>query len=113
MKIENKNGKIFINADGKFLPFAAYRSFHPNEKYVKDFYKSGFRFFNIFPSGIMTAVDNRTVPYSQFGPVWVGDGKYNWDNLKKQLEVFDKNCPDAKFALLIYFSMQDIFTLPF
>lgn len=102
MKIENKNGKIFINADGKFLPFAAYRSFHPNEKYVKDFYKSGFRFFNIFPSGIMTAVDNRTVPYSQFGPVWVGDGKYNWDNLKKQLEVFDKNCPDAKFALLIH-----------
>lgn len=97
-----ENGFTKLKINGRTMPFAAYRSFHPQKKYVNDFYKHGFEIFNVFPSGIMTALADRTIPYSQFGAVWTGENEYNWDNLKKQTNLFNKECPKGFAALMIH-----------
>lgn len=97
-KVYNKNGNMVIDINGKLYPFAATRSFRPEGRILKDFSDHGLKFFNIFPSGIMTALEKRTVPYSKFGPVWVGEDQYNWDNLRAQCrEIFD-NISDEAFV---------------
>ncbi len=105
--IENNTAKVQI--DGKSHQFSGYRSFHPKAKHVKEFADVAVEFFNVFPSGIMTALENRTVPYSQYGPVWVGEGEYNWDNLKKQTDVFCENAPDGYVVLMIHLDPPDWF----
>jgi len=88
-EIYRDHGVTGVKINGKVYPFAATRSFRPEGRILKSFSDHGLKFFNIFPSGIMTALEKRTVPYSQFGPVWVGDHEYNWDNLRKQAdEIF-------------------------
>lgn len=84
VKIHQQNGNFTIDINGKQYPFVATRSFRPEGDVVKKFSEYGLKFFNIFPSGIMTALLKRTVPYSLFGPVWTGKGEYNWDNLRAQ-----------------------------
>lgn len=106
-KIVYKNGFANVMINGKLYPFAGYRSFHPKGEFVKSFSENGFKFFNIFPSGIMTALKNRTVPYSNFGPVWVGEEEYNWDNLKAQTDLFLKNSKDGYFILMIHLDAPD------
>ena len=104
-----ENGFAKLKINGEKYPFAAYRSFHPQEKYVGDFYKHGFRIFNVFPSGIMTALADRTIPYSQFGAVWTGENEYNWDNFKKQTDLFNKECPGGYAALMIHLDTPEWF----
>lgn len=70
---------------------------------MQDFSDHDLKFFNIFPSGIMTALEKRTVPYSQFGPVWVGENEYDWDNLRAQChEIFDSISPDAYVSVNVH-----------
>lgn len=85
-KVIRKNGALALEINGKEYSFAATRSFRPESRILKQFSDHGLKFFNIFPSGIMTALEKRTVPYSVFGPVWVGEGEYNWENLRAQCE---------------------------
>ncbi len=102
-KICSKNGNFGIEINGKKYPFAATRSFRPEGRILQDFSDHGLKFFNIFPSGIMTALEKRTVPYSQFGPVWVGEGEYNWGNLRAQCrEVFDSISPDTYVSVNVH-----------
>ena len=94
---------MVIDINGKLYPFAATRSFRPEGRILKDFSDHGLKFFNIFPSGIMTALQKRTIPYSQFGPVWVGEDKYNWDNLRAQChEVFDNISDDTFISVNVH-----------
>ena len=89
-KVCQINGNLLVEINGRKYSFAATRSFRPEGRILKQFSDRGLKFFNIFPSGIMTALENRTVPYSKFGPVWVGEDQYNWDNLRAQCEeIFD------------------------
>ncbi|MBQ8357423.1 MAG: hypothetical protein IJX39_06395 [Clostridia bacterium] len=105
-----KNGHMVIEINGKPYSFAATRSFRPEGRILKDFSDHGLKFFNIFPSGIMTALEKRTVPYSQFGPVWVGEGQYNWDNLRAQCrEVFDNIAPDTYVSVNVHLDPPDWF----
>ena len=102
-KIHNQNGNIVIDINGKLYPFAATRSFRPEGRILKDFSDHGLKFFNIFPSGIMTALNKRTIPYSQFGPVWVGEDEYNWDNLRAQChEIFDNIAEDTFVSVNVH-----------
>ena len=88
-QICNNKGNMGIEINGTRYAFSATRSFRPESRILKKFSERSIHFYNLFPSGIMTALQDRTVPYSQFGPVWVGDHAYNWDNLKKQCdEIF-------------------------
>jgi hypothetical protein len=102
-KVVCKNGNMLVCIDGKEYSFAGVRSFRPNGSVLKDFSEHDIKFFNIFPSGIMTALCNRTVPYSQFGPVWIGENEYNWDNLKAQCnEVFGSISDNAYVSVNVH-----------
>lgn len=102
-KICNNKGNIGIEINEKKYVFSATRSFRPEGRILKKFSEHQIHFFNIFPSGIMTALLNRTVPYSQFGPVWVGDHQYNWDNLKNQCdEIFGSLSEDDYVSLSVH-----------
>ncbi len=93
-----ENGNLFIDINGKKYSFAATRSFRPEGRILKSFSDYGLKFFNIFPSGIMTALEKRTVPYSRFGPVWVGEDEYNWDNLRAQCNEIFGSIGDGTFV---------------
>ena len=99
--IERKNGATLLHIGDEALWYAAFRSFRPSEENLPDFYGKGFRLFCIHSSGIMTALAQRTIPYSEFGEVWSGDGEYNWDNLKAQTDMFEKLAPDGYYAAMI------------
>lgn len=102
-KVVCKNGNMIVWIDGKEYSFAGVRSFRPQGSVLKDFSEHDIKFFNIFPSGIMTALCNRTVPYSQFGPVWIGENEYNWDNLKAQCnEVFGSISDDDYVSVNVH-----------
>jgi len=102
-KIVRRNGTLVLQINGQEYSFAATRSFRPKGRIIKDFSNHGLKFFNIFPSGIMTALNKRTVPYSAFGPVWVGDHQYNWDNLRAQCDEFFPNlAQDAYVSLSVH-----------
>ena len=102
MKAEliRENGMIGVCINGKRFPFAATRSFRPEGRIIRQFSDYGIKFFNVFPSGIMTALHKRTVPYSGFGPVWVGDHEYNWDNLRAQCDEFFPNLASDTYVSL-------------
>ena len=105
--ILRKNGATILAAGDKEFYCAAFRSFRPSRDNVPDFYNKGFRLFLIHSSGIMTALANRTVPYSEYGEVWAGEDKYNFDNLKKQIDMFKETAPDAYFAAMIDLNTPD------
>ena len=107
-EIITKNNVTCLRINGHELPFAATRSFRPESRIIHDFSAHGIRLFNIFPSGIMTALNKRTVPYSRFGSVWVGDHEYNWDNLRAQCNEFFPNLtPDDYISLSIHLDPPD------
>lgn len=102
-KIIRENNNLMIEINGKKYSFCATRSFRPEGRILEQFSDYGVQFFNIFPSGIMTALQKRTVPYSKFGPVWVGKGEYNWDNLRAQChEIFDNISPDTYVSVNVH-----------
>ncbi len=102
-RVCRENGSLLIEINGKKYSFAATRSFRPEGRILEQFSDHGLKFFNIFPSGIMTALEKRTVPYSKFGPVWIGENEYDWDNLRAQChEIFDHIAPDTYVSVNVH-----------
>lgn len=100
-----ENGKLAISVDGKILHDLSFKSFRPTKNNVSDFYKAGIRLFNVYCSGCMSALN---VPYSLYGETWFGEGKYNFDSLDKQFEMFLENAPeDSYFMLNIHLDSRD------
>ena len=98
------NGSPDLKINGEsYLP-VAYRSFYPQPHTVKSFYEKEFSLFQLFPSGILCSLK---IPYSQCGEVWDGQGVYNWDNLRKHIDMFLKEAPTAKFSLLVHLDTRD------
>src|SRR5690606_13511496 len=94
-----QNGAAWIEIDGERTEPVAYRSFWPQGHTIKNFADRDFQYYGVFPSGILCSLK---VPYSQFGEVWTGDGQYNWDNLRAQVDQFVTNAPRARFALMVH-----------
>ncbi|MDW7657013.1 MAG: hypothetical protein SCM11_07545 [Bacillota bacterium] len=101
-----QNGAAWIDIDGVKTEPVAYRSFWPQGQTIKNFSDREFQFYGVFPSGILCSLK---VPYSQFGEVWTGDGQYNWDNLRAQVDQFVTNAPQARFALMVHLDTRDWF----
>ena len=98
------NGSPDLRINGEsYLP-VAYRSFYPQPNTVKNFYDKGFSLYQLFPSGILCSLK---IPYSQCGEVWEGEGVYNWDNLRKHIDMFLASAPTAKFSLLVHLDTRD------
>lgn len=96
-EIVRENGKLKIAVDGKTIDTLSFKSFRPTENNVSDFYKAGIRLFNVYCSGLKSALK---IPYSAYGETWFGDGKYNFESLDRQFEMFYKTAPEDSYFIL-------------
>ena len=103
-RIVTQNGSKVFEIDGKtFIP-AAFRSFRPTPANVSLFYRNGVRLFQMQCTGL-----NNTwkLPYSNYGPVWVGDHTYDFSALDRQMEMFMKFAPEGYFMLMVQLDMPE------
>ncbi len=108
MKAElfHENGVAKVRVNGEVIPSVSFRSFWPQPGITKAFGDGGIRFMNVYPSGILCTLD---VPYSQFGEYWLGEGKYDWDVLRAQMDQFIENAPNAYLSLMLQLDTRDWF----
>lgn len=102
--LKRVNGALKIDIDGKVYPPLAFKSFRPNEKNISEFYQVGVRLFTVLSSGITSALG---VPYSLFGESWIGEKRYDFSTLDKQMDMFIANAPDAYFAPMIQLDTRE------
>ncbi len=103
-RIITHNGNRVFEIDGKtFIP-AAFRSFRPTPANVSLFYRNGLRLFQMQCTGL-----NNTwrLPYSNYGPIWVGDHKYDFSALDRQMEMFMKFAPEGYYMLMVQLDMPE------
>ena len=105
-KLITVNGVKKIQINGEVFEPIAFRSFWPATHTVKNFGETGMRLMTVFPTGILCSLK---VPYSQFGEVWIGESKYDWNALRKQMDLFVQNAPDAYLALMLQLDTRDWF----
>ncbi|MBQ8081712.1 MAG: hypothetical protein IJ240_07410 [Clostridia bacterium] len=102
----HENGVAKIRINGETVSSVSFRSFRPQPGITKAFGDGGIRLMNIYPSGILNTLH---VPYSQFGEYWLGEGKYDWDVLRAQMDQFISNAPNAYFSLMLQLDTRDWF----
>ena len=100
------NGIPQIEINGKKISSVSFRSFWPRPDTTANMYNGGVRLMSIYPSGILCTLD---VPYSQFGEYWLGEGVYDWDGLRAQIDQFLANAPDAYLSLIAQLDTRDWF----
>ena len=98
------NGRQMISIDGALFSPVSFRSFRPAEKYVRAFGGAGIRLMSVFPSGIICSLG---VPYSQFGEIWLDEGRYDFEVLDRQIRLFVDNAPDAYLSLMVHMDTRD------
>ena len=98
VKVTRQNGALKVDIDGKLYTPLSFKSFRPNPKNVSEFYRAGVRLFSVLSSGVTSALG---VPYSLYGESWVGDGKYDFAPVDRQMDMFIENAPEAYFAPMI------------
>ncbi len=104
VKTERHNGVLKININGKYFSPLAFKSFRPNKTNISEFYYAGVRLYSILTSGVTSALG---VPYSLYGESWVGEGKYDFAPIDRQIELFIENAPQAYFAIMIQLDTRD------
>ena len=105
-KIVRKNGSPIITINGEEFTPIPYRSFRPFEKNIKMFDEKGYKFFQVFPSGILNTLK---MPYSNSGEIWLGEGEYDFEALTKHVDMFLSNSTDAKIILLVHLDTREWF----
>lgn len=96
--IANDRGELKISINGRLYPPLSFKSFRPNPRNVSEFYAAGVRLYTVLSSGIISALG---IPYSLFGESWVGDGKYDFAPVDRQMDMFIENAPDGYFAPMV------------
>ncbi len=102
--LKRVNGALKVSVDGEIIEPLSFKSFRPTKRNISDFAKAGVRLFSILSSGVTSALG---VPYSLFGESWIGDHKYNFDPVDKQIELFLDSAPEGYFALMIQLDTRD------
>lgn len=103
-KLIHENGVAKIQINGEIISSVSFRSFWPQPGITRDFAKGGIRLMSVYPSGLLCSLD---VPYSQFGEFWLGEGQYDWDVLRRQMDQFIENAPEAYFSLILQLDTRD------
>ena len=103
-KVVRDNGILKISINSELYNPLSFKSFRPNPKNVSEFYAAGVRLFSVLSSGITSALG---VPYSLYGESWVGDGKYDFSAIDRQMDMFIENAPDAYFAPMLQLDTRD------
>ncbi len=93
--IKRDNGMLKVDINGTLYAPLSFKSFRPNPKNISEFYAAGVRLFSVLSSSIISALG---VPYSHFGESWVGENKYDFSVVDKQMDMFIENAPDGYFA---------------
>ncbi len=97
VKLVKQNGALKININGKIIEPLSFKSFRPTDRNISDFYKAGVKLFSILTSGLNSILG---VQYSLFGESWIGENKYDFSVVDRQIDLFIKNAPEAYFALM-------------
>ena len=105
-RVVNYHGVNSIEINGKIFQYVGYRSWTPKEKYLRAFDELGFPFMTMLPSGIKNSLG---VPYSPYGEYWIGEGKYDWDVLRRQIDDFVNYAPHTYILLNIMLDTRDWF----
>ena len=105
-RVVNYHGVNSIEINGKIFQYVGYRSWTPKEKYLRAFDDLGFPFMTMLPSGIKNSLG---VPYSPYGESWIGEGKYDWDVLRRQIDDFVNYAPHTYILLNIMLDTRDWF----
>lgn len=105
-QIVNLNGCPAVEINGVCHQFTGYRSWRPNAEYISAFDKLGFNFMTLLPSGIK---NSHGTAYSPYGEYWIGDGKYDFDILRRQINDFSDNAPDTYLAINLMLDTRDWF----
>ncbi len=103
-RIVKQNGNRVIEIDGQIYLPAAFRSFRPTPANVSLFYRNGIRLFQMQCSGLNSTLG---LPYSNYGAAWVGDHRYDFTALDRQLEMFMKFAPEGYFMLMVQLDMPE------
>ncbi|GHU79952.1 hypothetical protein AGMMS49992_32510 [Clostridia bacterium] len=103
-RVVRQNNVLKIEINGEVIEPVSFRSFWPSAEAVRAFAQSGTRLMTVFPSGILCGL---RVPYSQFGEVWTGEGQYDWGALRRQMDLFRQNAPDAYLSLMLMLDTRD------
>ncbi len=108
MKAEliHEHGAAKIRINGKTVSSVSFRSFWPREDITRDFARDGIRLMSVYPSGLLCSLN---VPYSQFGEFWIGEGQYDWDVLRRQMDQFIRCAPEDYFSLILQLDTRDWF----
>lgn len=103
-KIIYKNNNPFIEINGELIPPAAFRSFRPQPFNVAQFHRMGVRLFQMQVAGKTNALGDM---YSLYGPVWIGDHKYDFTAFDRQIQMFMKYAPDGYFCIMVLLDTPD------
>ena len=103
-RVKRHNGRLKVDIDGQLFDPLSFKSFRPNPRNISEFYHAGCRLFSVLSSGITCALG---VPYSLFGESWIGDGKFDFAAIDKQMDMFLENAPDAYFAPMLQIDTRD------
>ena len=103
-RIVKQNGNRVFEIDGQIYLPAAFRSFRPTPANVSLFYRNGIRLFQMQCSGLNSTLG---LPYSNYGAAWVGDHRYDFTALDRQLEMFMKFAPEGYFMLMVQLDMPE------
>ena len=101
-RIIKQNGNRVFEIDGKIYLPATFRSFRPTPANIALFYRQGVRLFQMQCSGLNSTLG---IPYSNFGGAWVGDHKYDFSVLDRQMKMFMRFAPDGYFMLMVQLDM--------
>ena len=103
-KLIRENGVLKISINNEVIEPVSFRSFWPTAHTTQAFSQGGTRLMTVFPSGILCSLK---VPYSQFGEIWLGEGIYDWAALRRQMDQFITNAPNAYFSLMLMLDTRD------
>lgn len=101
-----ENGHAAVSINGRVIPFSAYRSWRPKAENYAGFAKEGFPFITLLPTGIKNRLG---LPYSEYGEYWIGDGVYDWDVLRRQMDLAVENAPDSYIIMNLMLDTRDWF----
>lgn len=104
--IEYRGGTPRVIINGKPYFFSAYRSWRPTAENYEGFLRAGFPFITLLPTGLKNGLG---LPYSEYGEYWLGEGVYDWDVLRRQMDLVVSAAPEAYVIMNIMLDTRDWF----
>ncbi len=105
-RIVDKNGVKAVEINGEIFEYVGYRTWRPSEQNIAHVHQSEIPFFSILCSGI---VNKLKTPYSIYGEYWIGDGVYDWDVLRRDLDLYVQHAPNSYLAINLMLDTRDWF----